>query len=280
MSEEIPPPPAPVKKKETALSKPLQQTRLSLEQYEKVSKTLFASGLFPKDDYASILSKVLFGQALGMTPFEALLSLHAVPGKAPSLSALSIGARIKAHPRYDYRVIGKVETSCLIEWWEKSKIDGEWSKVGTSSFSVTDARAAGLTSKDNWKHYQRAMLFSRALTEGARRFAPDVFFGLPIYAPEEVGYEAEARAEAPKITAHLDEIEDASFEVIPLTAEDTSPIQGVDNARYVGEEQYQRLLAYLTQKGVSTETAKETLKVSNLREITVADMKRLIQDLV
>src|SRR5688500_15500494 len=104
--------PPPAKKVETALSKPLEQTRLSLDQYERVSKTLFASGLFPKDDYASILSKVLFGQALGMTPFAALLSLHAVPDKAASLSALAIGARIKAHPRYDYRVVGEVTDSC------------------------------------------------------------------------------------------------------------------------------------------------------------------------
>jgi hypothetical protein len=44
-----------------------------------------------------------------------------------------------------------------------------------------------LTSKDNWKKYPSDMLFARAISRGARRYAPGIFGGSPIYTPDELG---------------------------------------------------------------------------------------------
>jgi len=47
------------------------------------------------------------------------------------------------------------------------------------------AKAAGLTGKQTWKQYPRAMLRSRVISEGIRTVYPGVAVG--IYTPEEVG---------------------------------------------------------------------------------------------
>ena len=52
---------------------------------------------------------------------------------------------------------------------------------------MDDAKAAGLTSKDNWKKYPRNMLFARAISNGQKWYAPDVYNGVTVYTPDEMG---------------------------------------------------------------------------------------------
>jgi hypothetical protein len=56
---------------------------------------------------------------------------------------------------------------------------------------MKEAQAAGLTGKDNWKKYPSDMLFARAISRGARRFAPGIFGGSPVYTPDEMGVEVD-----------------------------------------------------------------------------------------
>ena len=44
-----------------------------------------------------------------------------------------------------------------------------------------------MTEKDNWRKYPSDMLFARAISRGARRFAPGIFGGSPVYTPDEMG---------------------------------------------------------------------------------------------
>ena len=55
------------------------------------------------------------------------------------------------------------------------------------SFTMKEAVTAGLTSKDVWKKYPKAMLRSRCLASGIRFIAPDVIFATP-YTTEEMKY--------------------------------------------------------------------------------------------
>jgi hypothetical protein len=57
--------------------------------------------------------------------------------------------------------------------------------IGVSSFTMEDAKRAGLSGGDNWKKYPRNMLFARAMSNGAKWYCPDVFGG-PVYTPDEL----------------------------------------------------------------------------------------------
>ena len=58
---------------------------------------------------------------------------------------------------------------------------------GVETFTIDDAKMAGLSGKGPWKSYPRAMLFNRAISDGRRTFAPDLFGGGKGYTPEELG---------------------------------------------------------------------------------------------
>ena len=60
---------------------------------------------------------------------------------------------------------------------------------GVEEFTIADAEQAKLTGKDNWRNYTRAILYARAITEGQRAYAPNLWGGLKNYCPDEMGSE-------------------------------------------------------------------------------------------
>ena len=148
---------------------------------QTASQALHASGFF-KDvtTQAQAMVKVMAGAEIGLPPFASMTGIHIVQGK-PVIGANLIATLVKNDPRYDYRVKVADNNSCVLTWYESGKV------VGESSFTMTEANAASLTTKPTWKAYASDMLFARALTRGARRYAPGIFGGSPIYTPEELG---------------------------------------------------------------------------------------------
>jgi hypothetical protein len=118
-----------------------------------------------------------------------------IKGK-PSLTAQAWSALIKRHPKYNYKVLQSTPQECLLEFYENGELQGP------SEFTMDDAKNAGLVGGENWRKYPRAMLFARALTQGARMYCPDVGIG-SIYTPEELGdgteYEEYIEAEVVEI---------------------------------------------------------------------------------
>jgi len=148
------------------------------------AEALHASGYFSDvKGVAQAMVKVMAGAEIGLPPFASMTGIHIVQGK-PVIGANLIATLVKNDARYDYRIIQSDATACMLDWYE----NGE--KVGRSEFTMTEAQAAGLTGKAIWKQYPSDMLFARALTRGARRFAPGIFGGSPIYTPEEIGNDA------------------------------------------------------------------------------------------
>lgn len=149
--------------------------------------TVLAKSGFFKDvqSEAQAIVKVLAGAELGLPPFASMTGISIIQGK-PVLGANLIATLVKNDPRYDYRPVEHTDTACVIEWKENGKI------VGESSFNWDEAQRAGLTGKDNWRKYPSDMLFARAISRGARRFAPGIFGGSPIYTPDELGADVDA----------------------------------------------------------------------------------------
>jgi hypothetical protein len=156
------------------------QAAYTLAEITSIGEVFAKSGYF-KDatDMAKAVTKVLAGQELGLGPMTSMTGIHVVQGK-PTLSASLVGALIKRSGRYDYRVKTLTDTECLLWFYERGE------KVGESRFTLEDAKAAGLLGNQTWQKFVRNMLHSRALTNGARWYCPDVFGGA-VYTPDEMG---------------------------------------------------------------------------------------------
>jgi len=132
---------------------------------------------------AQAIVKVLAGRELGFGPIASMTGIHIIKGKmAPSANI--IAAAVKRSGRYDYKVALLDAEQCRLNFFDNGEPCGE------SSFSMEDARAAGVLSNPTWKQYARNMLFARAMSNGARWYCPDVFGG-PVYTPEELGEEVD-----------------------------------------------------------------------------------------
>lgn len=146
----------------------------------KMGDVFVKSGYFTDaKDAAQAVVKILAGAELGIGPVTAMKELNIIKGKI-SLSASLIAARIKSSGRYDYRVTSIDSEKCIITFFEQGK------NVGVSEFTMKDAAAANLLANETYKKFPRNMLFSRALTNGARWYCADVFNGA-IYTPDELG---------------------------------------------------------------------------------------------
>jgi hypothetical protein len=150
-----------------------------------LGKVLAESGYFADARAAAQAAvKVLAGREQGFGPIAAMTGIHLVQGKV-TLSASLIAARIRRSDRYDYHILRLDDQACTIE----VVMDGE--AIGTSTFTIDDAKRAGLESGTNWRKYPRNMLFARAISNAARWFCPDVFAGSPVYMPDELGAEVD-----------------------------------------------------------------------------------------
>ena len=152
---------------------------------QSAAQALHASGFFSDiKTQAQAMVKVMAGAEIGLPPFASMSGIHIVQGK-PVLGANLIATLVKNDSRYDYRVKRSDGEVCILAWYENGK------PVGESSFTIQEANAAGLTGKQTWKAYPSDMLFARALTRGARRYAPGIFGGAPVYTPEELGVDTD-----------------------------------------------------------------------------------------
>jgi hypothetical protein len=154
-----------------------------------LGKILAESGYFADArQMAQAAVKVIAGQELGLGPVAAMTGVHIVQGKV-TLGANMIAALIRRSGRYDYRVVEHTDKVCRIDFYR----DGE--RIGESSFSIEDAKRAGLLAKPGpWTQHPRNMLFARAISNGAKWHAPDVFAG-PVYTPDELGAVVDAEGD-------------------------------------------------------------------------------------
>lgn len=172
---------------------------------QRMGKAFFASGMFSDLKLeAQAIVKVMVGKEFGLSPFASINGIHMVMGK-PTLGANLMATMIANHPTYNYRILKATNEICEIEFYEsKNKIANKSTAVGSASFTIQEATEAGLLAKKDsiWLKYPSDMLFARAISRGARRFAPGIFGGAAVYTPEEMGVDTneEGFIEMPKIT--------------------------------------------------------------------------------
>lgn len=191
------------------------------DQLERAAKALQQSGYFRDvTSTAQAIVKVMAGAELGLPPFASMTGINIIQGK-PVLGANVLATLVKNDPRYNYMVKVCDAKDCELAWFEDGK------QVGISSFTWDEAKQAGLTEKDNWRKYPSDMLFARAISRGARRFAPGIFGGSPVYTPDEMGVDTNEEGMIEAVVAEVvpqvvparistkQAVEDLGFEIPP-----------------------------------------------------------------
>lgn len=145
------------------------------------AKAISSSLLLPKayqGQPASILIAIGLGQAIGITPAQALYEVYVVNGR-PSPSANLVAALVR-RSGHKVRVKGD-EQSCTAQLIRADDPDYTYEVTWT----IEQARRAGLTNKDTWKSYPANMLRSRAVMDVCRAGAPEAMLGME-YSREEM----------------------------------------------------------------------------------------------
>lgn len=162
---------------ETALA--VRQTTIkTYDDVERAAGAMAKSGYFQDSrDMAQAVVKILAGQEMGFGAFASMTGIHIIQGR-PSIGANLMASAVKRSGRYNYRVTEMTDKNCSIDFFEGRE------KIGTSSFSLDEAKKAGTKNLDK---FPRNMLFARAMSNGVRWYCPDVFNGSAVYTPEELG---------------------------------------------------------------------------------------------
>ena len=155
----------------------------TFDEINGMAKAFVQSGMFTDTKQLSqAIVKIQAGRELGLPPVYSMQNINMIRNRLTT-SANTMAMLVKKSGRYNYRIKAHTDQACSITFYEK---DGDkWVEVGESTFTIEDAKRAELIRPDSgWVKFPRAMLFSRAISQGARIYAPDAIGG--IYTDEEI----------------------------------------------------------------------------------------------
>ena len=215
-----------------------------IDQIERMASAVAKSGLFGVKNPEQAIALMLIAQAEGMHPAIAARDYHVVQGR-PALKADAMLARFQqAGGKVTWNIYTDKEVSATFSHPSGGSVSVGW--------TIEQAKTAGLTNKDVWRQYPRAMLRARVVSEGIRTVYPGVAVG--VYTPEEVE-QFDAKPETKEVISNV---------VTPI--ETTAPAAPVDE-----ELQRKALFAKIKASGW---TAKE-LKDYSLTSFNESDSKKL-----
>ena len=136
---------------------------------EKMAVAIAKSKMFGMKTQDEAFALMLIAQAEGMHPAIAARDYHVIQGR-PTLKADAMLARFQ-------QAGGKVQWDVYTD----AEVTGTFSHPAGGTLKLTwtfaQAKAIGLTGKDNWKNYPRAMLRARCISEGIRTIYPGCVVG-------------------------------------------------------------------------------------------------------
>jgi hypothetical protein len=164
------------------------------DDLERIAKMAVSSGLCRVKRWEEAAFLLATGGELGLSPMQSLRGIYVVNG-TPVLSADLL--------------VAIVRRSGLCDWWRVDESTAERCTITTQrkgeptpaskTWTLADAKRAGVTGKQVWSQYPAAMLRHRCAADLVREQYPDVALGL--YDPEELGGEPQARDAEPVVVA-------------------------------------------------------------------------------
>jgi hypothetical protein len=147
-----------------------------INEIREMAEVAAKSKMFGFKSPDEAMAIMLLCQAENLHPAIAMRDFHVIQGR-PALKADAMLARFQ-------------QAGGTVKWEEYTdeRVTGNFSHPNGGSVSVSwtfeMAKKIGLTGKDNWRNYARAMLRARCVSEGVRTVYPGCVVG--VYTPEEV----------------------------------------------------------------------------------------------
>lgn len=198
---------------------------------------------------ADVLVAMGLGQAIGIAPAQALYEIYVVNGR-PSPSANLMAALVR-RAGHRLRIEGDA-TRCTATLYRSDDPDAPF----TATWTIEQARAAGLAGKDTWKQYPAAMLRARAISEVVRMGASEAVLGMD-YSREEMQDVAqefgEQAAASPKRPTGLAAVKAAAQAAThePEPADDVQDAEVIDEPKKLATKDRNRLFALFAAKGIA-----------------------------
>lgn len=149
---------------------------IPLGDIERMAAYIAKSNLFGIKTPDQAIALMLIAQAEGKHPATAAQEYHIIQGR-PALKSDAMLARFQAAGgKVSFDIYTDQKVSATFSHHQGGSIKIEW--------TFEQAKKIGLTGKDNWRNYPRAMLRARVISEGIRTVYPGVAVG--IYTQEEV----------------------------------------------------------------------------------------------
>lgn len=193
-----------IKKQEIAINK-----GLSFTEKEKLALAIAKSNLFGMKTPEQALVLMSLCEAEGLHPVIAVRDYHIIQGR-PALKSDALLARFQAAG-------GKVSWGSYTD----TEVSGTFSHPQggsvTLGWTIVQAKAAGLTGKDVWKQYPRAMLRARVISEAIRTVYPGVSVG--VYTVEEA-QDFDAKPAAQEVVAEVAPVIEPTPKVAPIAPAD------------------------------------------------------------
>jgi len=237
-----------------------------------ISDIFFRSGYFKDIQKVSqAMVKIQAGKELGLEPFASMQGLYIVVGRI-MIAGNTIAGKIKAHPKYNYKVLQSDDEVCEVEFYEEGEVQG------THKFTYEKAKKIGLTKNAIWQDYTSTMLFNRCISSGYKIFCPDIF-NYTVYtdADDNIG-EEEPTTVNEAIQKELSEaIETAEVEEQNIVSEVAAEIVEVEEIETEDDVPFEKEVEEVVevQKPIEVQRQPDNTDEAKVRADAMADMKRL-----
>jgi hypothetical protein len=199
----------------------------SIDEATAIARAAVASKLYAVSSPEAALMILLTGRDLGLTASQSFRAIYVVSGKPVVSSDAMVAAIRRSGLCASWRVIETTTERCTIETLRAGESEPE-----RETFSLDDAKRAGLDRRDVWRAYPRDMLRHRAAAGLARRVYPDVVLGC--YAPGELEEQTSSSPVAVEVTRLTPEqiVEEMDREI----AGGSDPDEAYERAKRIGRE--------------------------------------------
>jgi len=150
----------------------IDNSLMELQNTQKLCQTLMQSPHYKKIGPDGIFAIVETAKSVGVDPLHALNGgMYFVKGRV-EMSSMMMNTLIRQAGHSITKDKRSDDTVCILHG-KRSDTNDTW----VESFSLEDAKRAGVAGGMSWKAYPKDMLFARALSRLARQLFPDVIKG-------------------------------------------------------------------------------------------------------